>query len=74
MRTIKTEVKRILYSFNFRPEGFNAVWANNQAEAISEAKRLFPSLANQVDETSFKALDTQEKQDAYWNNTFPLLD
>ncbi len=64
----KSERKRILYTFRFLPEGFNAVWADTLNEAYSEAKRLFPSLADRVDPTSFKALITQEEQDTYWNS------
>ena len=73
MKTIVKHDKNTLYSFQFLPEGFNSVWADSTEQAISEAKRLFPSLASKVDPTSFKSLRTQVEQDAYWDS-LPLMD
>lgn len=50
---MNTKSTRALYSFNFLPEGFNAVWADSKDEAIAKAKAEFPSLAHQIDEKSF---------------------
>lgn len=64
---------KALYSFNFIPEGFNAVWADTKEEAIKQARKEFPSLANQIDLKSFVRRDTNALKDAYWNN-LPLMD
>jgi hypothetical protein len=61
------------YTFRFVPEGFNQVYADNKEAAIEAAKKEFPSLAHQIDEKSFRCLETQKEINSYYAS-FPLMD
>jgi hypothetical protein len=65
--------ERVLWSFTFIGGGFNQVYAVTKDEALAQARRELPTLANQIDENSFKALRTRDEQDAYYA-AFPNMD
>ncbi len=65
---------KVLWSFNWKQGGFNAVWAGeSRKEALEIARKQFPSCGLEVDEQSLVPRRTREEQNAYWDS-IPFMD
>lgn len=67
------EKQKALYTFNWKGEGSNQVYAHTKREAMEEIEREFPGWGQKVDLASMRRV-TSKKGQASWYANLPLMD